>query len=323
MAEPFATNGNGTGDQNIELINETDGGRNNISQNNTGGGTMTPLSGMIRKKRLRFNNAWDIILLKLVVFGEAHLARHGECQNRFQIVLERFISQFSNEVWSATIKPTWKSLNDRYKKVVADHRIARRANEAASGIIEIRGEREELLDDIVLAVDEMEEGRRAEREERNTMDRRLQQAGEEIRNMAVGGLVETDESEIITPPSSTNSVAGSASRRRPFDSEIEDRQLLDEHIKRMSDYESKRLKIEEEMMQFRRESERKMSERLARDQECNERRLRLEEKRFELLERRDVRDSDDRKTSHLERKEMTTLLAALAKELSRKSSRDL
>lgn len=148
----------------------------------TGRGTIKPFSSMILKKGLRFNNTWDVILLKSAVFGETHIARHGECKNRFDNVLERFIFQLSNEVWECITKTTWKSLNDWYKKVVTDHRVPRRANKMASGIIDIRGVREE----------------------RTTMAQRVKQAGEKIRKRAAGGLVVTDESEIITPPSSKN-----------------------------------------------------------------------------------------------------------------------
>ena len=56
-----------------------------------------------------------------------------------------------------------------------------RSNAAASGIIEIRGEREVLLDDIVLKMDEWAEQRRTEREEKTEFDKRLQGAGEEMR----------------------------------------------------------------------------------------------------------------------------------------------
>lgn len=51
-------------------------------------------------------------------------------------------------------RPTWKSLSDRFKKIVGDHLLETRENEAKFGILEIRVEREELLEDINLAMDE-------------------------------------------------------------------------------------------------------------------------------------------------------------------------
>lgn len=110
----------------------------------------------------------------------------------------------------------------------------------------MRGEREELLDDIVLVMDDKEEERMEERQERTTMDRRLQDSGDEIRIRAVGAIFTNNEVE-ITPPSSSNSIA---SRFRAFESDEDERRLLDDHIKQISEYESKRIKIDEQRMNF-------------------------------------------------------------------------
>ena len=54
-----------------------------------------------------------------------------------------------------------------------------------------------MLDDIVLSIDEMEEQKQTERDERTSMDQRLHDAGQEIRNRAVGIAVQRNNSEII------------------------------------------------------------------------------------------------------------------------------
>lgn len=38
----------------------------------------------IRKEKLRFYGSWDIIFQNYVFFNDAHLARHGEAQNKFE-----------------------------------------------------------------------------------------------------------------------------------------------------------------------------------------------------------------------------------------------
>lgn len=53
---------------------------------------------------------------------------------------------------------------------------------AAFGIVEERGEREELLDDIILTVNGKEEERRYEMAEKTEIGSRLQEAGEVSRN---------------------------------------------------------------------------------------------------------------------------------------------
>lgn len=62
-------------------------------------------------------------------------------------------------------------------------------NAAVFGMIEIRGKREQLLEDIVLAMEEAVESRRAYRDKFTDFHRRLQQAGGNIRNMAVSRVI--------------------------------------------------------------------------------------------------------------------------------------
>lgn len=61
---------------------------------------------------IRFNSIWDIILLKSVVFGEDHLARHGESKRIFEDVPRRFEKQLQNDILVSTTMPTWKSLSE-------------------------------------------------------------------------------------------------------------------------------------------------------------------------------------------------------------------
>ena len=119
-------------------------------------------TGIGGKRRIRFSKSFDILLLKSVITVDAHLARHGETQTRFLAALTHFTAGIPARVLDTFVSISWKTINDRFKKVVADHREAVKINTTASGIIEVRGEREELLDDIILAMDEMEETRRAE-----------------------------------------------------------------------------------------------------------------------------------------------------------------
>lgn len=64
------------------------------------------------------------------------------------------------------------------------------------------------MDDITLTSDDMEKQKRTEHEEGTNMYRRIQEAGENIRNRALVSAAERGPSQIIetTPPSSSNSV---------------------------------------------------------------------------------------------------------------------
>lgn len=64
------------------------------------------------------------------------------------------------DIWVSTRIPTRKSLSDRLKKIVGKHSVGKRDNETSSGIVENSREREELLDDIILVMDEKVEDRR-------------------------------------------------------------------------------------------------------------------------------------------------------------------
>lgn len=102
-------------------------------------------------------------------------------------------------------------MNCSFKKLVTNHREATKSNTSASGIIEVRGEREILLDDIVLAMNEADETRPVESEERTYLYQRLSAAGEEIRTRSVSRMSSS------TPPDTTkprNGTPASQPRKR-------------------------------------------------------------------------------------------------------------
>lgn len=105
------------------------------------------------------------MLLKSVVATDAYLSGHGEKKNNFSEALNIFKSTTPANLFIGVSQPTWKSLNDRLQKLMAHNRTAVSRNISASGIIEVRGEREEILDDIMHTVDKMDDKRREEREE--------------------------------------------------------------------------------------------------------------------------------------------------------------
>lgn len=111
-----------------------------------------------------------MLLLKAVVTSDAHLAPHGEAQKRMQDTLGRFMEVVPPGKLVSVTNSKWKTLNDRYKKCVANHCDAVRRNEAASGIIEVRGEREVLFDNIVQEMDKVDEKGRAERDKETDLD---------------------------------------------------------------------------------------------------------------------------------------------------------
>ena len=130
-----------------------------------------------RLKKIRFNASWDLMLSKTVSATESHVAPFGDAQRRFEECLDHFLSSAPGGSLDCVQLPTWKTLNDSFKKVISDHRTLSNSNARVSGITEVRGEREQLLDDLILENDEDEEHRRSDRNEKSEKDRKLLAAG--------------------------------------------------------------------------------------------------------------------------------------------------
>lgn len=107
----------------------------------------------VRRKRIRFTAALDELLLKSLLSNDGHISPHGEAQLRFEEALHSDLSALPQSVIQSVHPSTWKTVSDRFKKLVADHLKLTKAKQAVSGIVQIRREREQLLYEIFLAVD--------------------------------------------------------------------------------------------------------------------------------------------------------------------------
>ncbi|PXF49215.1 hypothetical protein BWQ96_01004 [Gracilariopsis chorda] len=269
--------------------------------------TTTPKT--TKKKRIRFSAAWDLFLLKAISAVDAHTAPHGETQPRFEEALQIFLAAVP-ESWLATVTATsWKTLNDRFKKIISEHRKAVNCNAVASGIIEVRGERETLLDDLILEIDEFEERRRTERDEGTELDKRLVAAGAQMRARALSRERSLDRE--------SGEESEQKRKKRPLivDSDDEEQDMISAHIAARREIEGKRLKLEEDMFCFEQRREEREESRLQRAQELEEKRLTLEAKRIDMEEKRAAMDREQIKQYAAERTATLDVLAALAKKL--------
>ncbi|CDF32477.1 unnamed protein product [Chondrus crispus] len=89
------------------------------------------------KKGIRSSPMWDTLLLKAVIYTDAHLSPDGEAQGRFEETLTLFQFAFPSGASEGICLPTWKTLRDRFKKIVADHKTESQCNATPSDIIEI------------------------------------------------------------------------------------------------------------------------------------------------------------------------------------------
>lgn len=82
---------------------------------------------------------------------------HGETQANFEETIVPFISSFPTDELENVSPTTWKKINDCFEEVVVGNWMAVRRNEVMYGIIEVRGKREVLIDELVLEMDKVEE----------------------------------------------------------------------------------------------------------------------------------------------------------------------
>ena len=243
---------------------------------------------------------------------DAHRTPYGKLQEKYEAALALFLSSSPEGCFDTIQGPSYKTLSDRFKKVIADHGLAVRSNAAASGIIEIRGEREVLLDDIVLEMDEWAEQRRTEREEKTEFDKRLQGAGEEMREKALNRVSPNDGK------GDSPSDGGVVRHKRRFSVDQRDeehRDLLAAHVKTKADMEQKRLKLDEERLEFERWKGTEEAQRIRRSQEHDTKVLALNEKRIQLEVERAALDREERKSALDECKQIISVLGALAEKL--------
>ena len=89
-----------------------------------------------------------------MISTDAHLSPHGEAQGLFEETPTLSLSALPSGALEGICLPTWKTLSDCFKKFVGDHKTRCQSNATASGIIDIRRERDALLDGIVLSMNE-------------------------------------------------------------------------------------------------------------------------------------------------------------------------
>jgi hypothetical protein len=116
----------------------------------------------------KFGETEDVAFLKEIVANHAHVCRRGKVAENFEEVA-RALNEGNALPWNLN----GKHCNDRNKLLLANFRRADRARALASGTGEEFGERDQLLADILSAVNDNEEHGRTEREESAKRDERL------------------------------------------------------------------------------------------------------------------------------------------------------
>jgi hypothetical protein len=102
--------------------------------------------------RRKFTDDLDIALLKELSAHNAHTARRGEAGLLFDAVAKSL-----NETRALPWLTDGKHCSDRFNLLIRLFRLQDRAQRAGSGDEELYGEKEQLMDDMVSAIDDASE----------------------------------------------------------------------------------------------------------------------------------------------------------------------
>ena len=80
----------------------------------------------------------------------AHLAPWSKTQCFFEKTFDAFVVSAEFGANEGFALPTWKTLSERFRKLTADRKIENSHTAGASGIVEVYGEKQRLLDDILM-----------------------------------------------------------------------------------------------------------------------------------------------------------------------------
>lgn len=135
------------------------------------GRVTTPKAG----RHSRFTCDEDLIIVREVAAARAHIAGFGETRRKFENVAANV-----NENPSMNQKVTWKSVQDRYKRLQADFDKSDKRNQMMSGVGGEVGELEELLMEMREARDDMDSKKGADRAAQKAADEEKERVGQEL-----------------------------------------------------------------------------------------------------------------------------------------------
>ena len=136
-------------------------------------------------KKFTFSKETKYVLLQAVRMHNAHRAPHGKKDEYYSKVLNTVVSNLPATTWASMQKPTMKTMRDKFRAMMADRKETNKRYANSSGIDEVIGPADQLLDDFLLEVQESEESRQKEREEANAREEAMASAGEQIQRNAL------------------------------------------------------------------------------------------------------------------------------------------
>ena len=207
--------------------------------------------------------------------------------------------------------PTWKTLSDRFRKLAADRKADNSRTIAASGIVEVYGDKQQLLDDMLLEMKEKSGGERVEKDKKTEDDKRILEAGENMRDFAVK-----------CQRRKRNSSSPEAHDRESL-SDKDEIQVIKREIESRSTLDAAQLNLQEERITIENRRDERDASHQQWTQELEGRGVKVEEWRTKLDEKRFIaeeRARQDRKQTDLlvneDRKALIGVLGSMANKLT-------
>ncbi|PXF49502.1 hypothetical protein BWQ96_00818 [Gracilariopsis chorda] len=126
-----------------------------------------------------------MLLLKCVRTTDAHRAKHGDHDRKYEEVRSAFIENIPGCIWKYQCQPSIKTLRDKMRTMMAQRRKENREDTAASGIAEELTDFERLLDELIAEKEDHELFQFQEREAANAKEQKLVETGKIIQKMAL------------------------------------------------------------------------------------------------------------------------------------------
>lgn len=119
-------------------------------------------------KRFRFTPDLDLLVLKVIQLSGAHVAEYSKATELYKHALVNFVMQESvNQKIRATLSHlTWKTIRDRFKAMMLDHKKISSKALGRSGVEENYSEKDQLLDERMDEMNDHGGGKRRAKEER-------------------------------------------------------------------------------------------------------------------------------------------------------------
>ena len=244
--------------------------------------------------------------MKSITLLGGHLAPWGKHQELLLKAFDVFLTSLEFKASGLKPPPSWKTISDRFRKNFADRKAEMAKALTSTGTAEVYREREQLLDDIIHEMREKIETKWDVKDKKTADDKRILQAGEDMRETAIKRQRRRKKSI------SSGSMAGNHS-----DEELD---LIQKDMVTRKEADAAQYLLQKEHLSLEQKRENRDAEHQvwikeieARRVDVDERRTALEERSFEAEEKIRKKEEESDRLELDERKALIGVLGGMAR----------